>query len=97
MHNNKNFNAINNCIAVKLSEYKTYRYDERLFLDQADHKFFSDQRDRNKSFGIINVEIKQCFSQREENLDPFVLYNRFKIRFKDSIIYGSIKGAFINY
>ena len=86
--NGKNFNAINSCMAVRLRIYKNYRYDERLFLDQVDHKFFSDQRERNKSFGILNVRVVQSFSQRSDNLDTSIMYKRLKIRFKDIMVYG---------
>lgn len=89
---NKNFNAINSCTAARLRVYDNYRYDERLFLDQVDHKFYFDERQANRNFGIIDVKIIQNFSQRTNKVNINDIYTRLRIRFKDIIIYGSIRG-----
>lgn len=85
------YNAINSCTAVRLRVYENYRYDERLFLDQVDHKFFYDQRRREKKFLTLSSEVKQNFSQRQEQNNSKQIYERVKIRFKDIIIYGSLQ------
>lgn len=88
------FNAINSCTAVRLSVLANYRYDERLFLDQVDHKFFQDQRQLNRSFFVLDVTIKQTFFQRAEELEPENIYGRLVIRFRDIITYGVIQSKY---
>lgn len=94
---NNRFNAINSCTAVRIYVYKNYRYDERLFIDEVDHKFFSDQRAINRKFLRINTTVVQNFSQRSQVLDPKILYNRLIIRFRDIIMYGKIKGGIYKF
>ena len=86
---NDQFNAINSCTAVKLDVYRNYRYDERLFLDQVDHKFFEDQRDLGRNFYKLNVVIQHNFSTREKVKDINKLKNRYKIMIPDFLIFCS--------
>lgn len=85
------YNAINSCLAVKVSVYENYRYDETLFLDQTDQNFFDDMRALNKKFYTLKVIIHQNFSQRGENLEPKKMLIRYTIRIKDIMRYGRKK------
>ena len=89
----KTYNAINSCTLVKMNVYDKYRYDERLFLDQVDHKFFYDQRNLHKHFYKMQAVVYQDFSQRSENINITSLYHRLNIRFKDIYTYGRIIGG----
>lgn len=83
------FNAINSCLTVKTSIYNNYFYDERLFLDQVDQLFFDFIRINNPTFKILNVQVKQNFSQRGRICNNNYLA-RFAIRTRDIIQYGKI-------
>ncbi len=84
------FNAINSCLAIKLDVYNNYRYDERLFLDQVDQKFFDDARKRKLKFHIIPASIEQNFSQRNNKATSEVIWNRFKLRIRDMASYSRL-------
>ena len=86
--NLKKYNAINSCLCVKASIYSNYRYDEGLFLDQTDQKFFDDMRLYGCKFMTLDVNINQNFSQRGEKLDPKKMLFRYKIRVADIMNYG---------
>lgn len=88
----KKYNAISSCMAVRFKVFKNYRFDERLFLDEIDQKFFDDQRRLKRKFSTLNIIINQNFHQRNSNLKSGPLWRRFKIRIRDIIIYGKIKG-----
>ncbi|WP_416044820.1 glycosyltransferase [Clostridium tyrobutyricum] len=85
--NPRRFNAINSCTAVRLRIYKDYKYDERMFLDQVDHKFFDDQRKRNKKFMKLNVIIEHNFSLKNKKLSPQVAWKRYDIMIPDFMTY----------
>ncbi|MGG7198602.1 glycosyltransferase [Clostridium butyricum] len=87
----KKYNAINSCLAVKVSTYENYRYDEVLFLDQTDQNFFDDMRKLNKRFHTLHVKIDQNFSQRGNDLDPHKMLVRYEIRIADIMRYGRKK------
>lgn len=61
----KRFNAINSCTAIRSYVFDEYRYDERLFLDQVDHKFFEDQRKACRKFMKMDTVIDHRFSLQE--------------------------------
>ena len=88
----KNFNAISSCLAVRFRVFKKYRFDERLFLDEVDQKFCEDQRKLGRKFSLIYVVICQNFHQRDSQLDANTLWPRFKLRIRDIIVYGKLKG-----
>lgn len=88
----KNFNAISSCLAIRFRVLKEYRFDERLFLDEVDQKFCEDQRKLGKNFSPINVIVFQNFHQRDSKLDSDTLWPRFKLRIRDIIVYGKLKG-----
>lgn len=86
---NKLFNAINSCLAVRISLYKNYRYDERIFMDCVDQKFCEDMAKRNIKFSKINVRINQNFFQRSNSLTAQQVWTRYKIRIHDFMIYAN--------
>ncbi len=85
----RDFNAINSCTAVNVRLYEDYLYDERLFLDEVDHKFFDDFRDRR--YNVMNVVVTQNFSQRDEKANLNGAWTRFKLRLADIIVYYKLK------
>lgn len=76
------FNAINSCSAVRIRVYKEYAYDESLFLDLIDNKFYEDQRNLQRKFGVINCEIQHNIQLNSET-DINKIMDRYKIRVKD--------------
>lgn len=87
------YNAINSCTAVRIRVFREYRYDERLFLDQVDHKFYYDQRKQKRKFLWVDSIIYQNFSQMSPDIDVMQLWMRLKIRIKDITEYGKILGG----
>lgn len=83
------FNAINSCTAVDLEVYENYRYDERLFLDQVDHKFFEDQRNLNRKFDKLDVVIQHNFSTREKKKSIEDVKKRYVIMIPDFLRFCS--------
>lgn len=81
------YNAINSCLAIKLKVFESYRYNEKLFMDQVDQQFFDDQRKLNVKFMTLNTVINQNFSQRGKKLSSKIVLTRFKIRIKDMMEY----------
>lgn len=86
---NDKINAINSCMAVRLAVYKTYRYDERLFLDQVDHNFFYDQRKLKRKVKILNVVIHHNFSTKSKMKSIESLKTRYRIMISDFLTYSS--------
>ncbi|WP_270330185.1 glycosyltransferase [Lapidilactobacillus dextrinicus] len=89
----KKFNAINSCLCVRLTIFDDYRYDERLFLDQVDQKFFDDLRKKEFSYKILNTQIIQNFSQRSSKI-PNSYIKRFDIRCKDILVYAKLSNNY---
>jgi hypothetical protein len=87
--NMQKFNAINSCTAVRLTVYEEYRYNERLFLDQVDHNFFDDQRNKNRSFYKMDTVINHDFSLKGRMKDMESLKNRYRIMIPDFLVYCS--------
>ena len=66
---------------IRLDIFKTYRYDENLFLDYVDHNFMLDMQD--KDIKILDAKIKQNFSGNDvSNIESSLI--RLKIFKKDS-------------
>ena len=86
---NDKINAINSCTAVRLSVYRDYRYDERLFLDQVDHNFFADQRALQRKVHILNIIIHHNFSTKSKMKSIDSLKARYKIMIPDFLTYCS--------
>lgn len=86
---NDKINAINSCMAVRLTVYDKYRYDERLFLDQVDHNFFYDQRRLKRKVKILNVVIHHNFSTKSKMKNIESLKTRYRIMIPDFLTYSS--------
>lgn len=77
----KQFTAINSGMIIRLDVFKTYRYDENLFLDYVDHNFMMDMQD--KDIRVLDSKIQQNFSGNDvSNIEGSL--TRFKIFKKDS-------------
>ena len=85
----KVFNAINSCTAVRLNIYKDYRYDEKLFLDQVDHNFFYDMRKNNVKFCKMETIINHNFSMKNTLTSIENLKKRYEIMIPDFLVYSS--------
>lgn len=83
------FNAINSCLTVKSKIYKSFKYDENLFLDQVDQLFFDSLNYENLKFKILDAVVFQNFSQMN-NFTDNKYTKRFEIRTKDILEYGRI-------
>lgn len=77
------FNAIASCLAIRMRVFATYRFNEKLFVDQVDQFFFCEQRKRGTKFGKLDVSIKQNFYQRGTTLSPQAGWKRLKLRIID--------------
>lgn len=95
------FNAIASCLAVRVRVFETYRFNEKLFVDQVDQYFFCEQRKLGRKFGILNVEILQNFYQRGATLTPEAGWNRLRLRIYDiyrhARLMGKIKYIFLSF
>ncbi len=87
------FNAISSCLAIRRKVFDNYRYNEKLFVDEVDHCFCREQRERGRKFGVINVVINQSFHQRETYLLPNKAWAREKIRITDIFRHARIMGG----
>lgn len=85
----RRFNAINSCTAVRGAVYKSYRYDERLFLDQVDHKFFEDQRRAGRVFMKIDIVIEHNFSLQEDASNAAGKRKRYELLVDDFLTFAS--------
>lgn len=83
-------NAINSCTAVRLSVYSNYRYDERLFLDQVDHKFFQDQRSMKRNIHILDTVIHHHFSTKSKMSNIEAVKTRYSIMIPDFLMYSKL-------
>lgn len=86
---NEKINAINSCTAVRLKVYESYRYDERLFLDQVDHNFFEDQRKLKRKIKVLNVVIHHNFSTKSRMKNIETVKARYKIMIPDFLTFCS--------
>jgi GT2 family glycosyltransferase len=57
--------AINSCMAIRLSVFDDYRYDENIFLDGVDHHFMIDMRERNEGVTVFSYRCDHAFSGSE--------------------------------
>ena len=84
---NEKFNAINSCTAVRTSVYEDYRYTEKLFLDQVDHQFFEDQREKGTNFRKLNIIINHNFSTRSNMESIEKVKIRYGIMIPDFLVF----------
>ena len=83
------FNAINSCMAIRMSVFDNYRYDENLFMDSVDQKYCEDMHLIGYKFCKLNIKITQHFFQRSEGLTAEKAWNRYKIRIHDFMYYAN--------
>lgn len=97
----KRFNAISSCMTIRMSVFDDYRYNELLFVDEIDHCFCREQRERGKKFAVVDLEVKQNFHQRTKYIAPGLAWNRVRIRlidiFNHARIMGSMKYIFLAF
>lgn len=74
--------AINSCMALDLSLFSDYRYDENIFLDGVDHSFIADMRARGEKIRVFPYRCNHGFSGMEKPSREAAL-NRFRIFAKD--------------
>lgn len=86
------FNAINSCMAVNLSVYRNYRYDENLFLDQVDHDFCRTQRIRNVKSKVLPIIIEHNLSMKGNTYNSNSIKKRYKILVPDLLYYYRKRG-----
>ena len=80
--------GINSGMAIAMSIFDDYRYDERYFLDFIDHAFLREMRSRGEPIGLLDVELTQRFSGSDSGTRESAL-KRFKSYRKDCRIYYS--------
>lgn len=74
--------AINSGMAIDVSLFDDYQYDENIFLDGIDHKFLSDMRKRGQKIRVFPYRCKQNFSGSEKQ-SLLAAKRRFAIFAKD--------------
>lgn len=75
--------ALNSGMAISLSIFSDYHYDERLFLDGIDHRFVSDMKKAGISFYFLDCCLKHELSALEKPSFESALH-RFRI-FKNDV------------
>lgn len=74
--------AINSCMALDLSLFADYRYDENIFLDGVDHYFLSEMKRRGERIRVFPYRCVHGFSGVQKPPKQSAL-TRFKIYAKD--------------
>ena len=74
--------AINSGMALRLSLFNDYRYDENIFLDGVDHNFVMDMRGRGERITVFPYKCDHSFSGIEKPSIESSL-TRFRIYAKD--------------
>lgn len=87
--NNNEFNAINSCTASRLRIFSNYRYDERLFLDQVDHSFCRDQRNKHRKFLKLNCIIHHNFSTKSKMTNITKVKKRYSLMIPDFLTFSN--------
>ena len=78
----KNLSAINSCMAMNLSLFDSYRYDENIFLDGVDHHFIADMVQRGERIKVFAYRCRHSFSGDSVPSKSSAL-SRFRIFEKD--------------
>lgn len=73
--------AINSCMAIALSVFADYRYDENIFLDGVDHAFLADMKKRGETITVFPYRCEHAFSgverpSKEAAMTRFRIYAR---------------------
>ncbi len=76
-----NITGINSGMALSLSLFDTYQYDETYFLDYIDHAFLRDMKRKGEPIRVIHTMLKQRFSGNDHSnyqatLTRFALFKR---------------------
>lgn len=81
--NVQNLSGINSGMAIKLSVFEKYRYDENYFLDFIDHAFLRDMKKDGRDIAVADdVVLQQTFSANDhKNINA--AKRRFRIFKKD--------------
>lgn len=87
------FNAISSCMAIRKRVFEDYQYNEKLFVDEIDHCFCREQRNKGRRFGIVDIEIVQNFHQRDKHLEPKAAWKRESIRIVDIFRHARLMGG----
>lgn len=77
-----NLSAINSCMAIDLSVFENYRYDENIFLDGVDHYFVTEMKKRGERITAFPYRCDHAFSGVERPSKESALV-RFRIYAKD--------------
>lgn len=87
------FNAISSCMAIRKRVFDDYRYNEQLFVDEIDHCFCREQREKGRVFHVLDIEILQNFHQRNISITPEAGWERLRIRICDIIRHARLMGG----
>lgn len=87
------FNAIASCLAIRARVFEGYRFNEILFVDQVDQRFFEEQRERGSKCIKLEVVVHQNFYQRGVSLTPEQGWNRLRLRIVDLMRHARLKGG----
>lgn len=90
----RNFNAIASCLAIRMNVFDSYRFNEKLFVDQVDQYFFCEQREKGRKFGILPLTIQQNFYQRASELQPEAGWKRLRLRIRDIMVHARLMRGF---
>lgn len=77
--------GINSCMAIRAKIFKSYRYDEEMFLDYIDHKFIMDMRNIKIFPTVEEFVVMQNFSAVVDDKDS--ARKRFVLQKKDLRIF----------
>ena len=78
----KDLSAINSAMALHISLFDDYRYDENLFLECIDHKFLMDMKEKGESIGFLDYRCQHSLSAHERPKKEAAL-SRFQIYARD--------------
>lgn len=87
------FNAISSCMAIRKRIFDNYRYNEKLFVDEIDHCFCREQREKGIMFAVLDVEISQNFHQRSKQMSPDSAWDRVHVRIIDIFRHARLMGG----
>lgn len=78
----KDLSAINSAMALNISLFDDYQYDENLFLECIDHKFLMDMKEKGESIGFMDYRCRHELSAHA-NPSKAAALARFRIYAKD--------------
>ena len=86
--------GINSGMALALTLFEDYSYNEDYFLDYIDHAFLRDMKQRGKQIQVIDTTLQQRFSGNVAN--PAAALSRFELFKRDFHVFcgDSLKGKF---